>query len=249
MVITLTDAGTKKGESDNSKLYFPVNPSQINYKSAAYFQEYNIINMGAAKLPNGEEITTIGWESFFPGKNLQSLPFVKNGKLKKGSKIKNSNLTPNEIHNKLEAWRTKGTKLKLNITGTPFSFWVYIDSYEASSQDAYGSIYYTIEFSKAVSISVETVKIKAKASTVSGKTSGKTSGTQRNSKTSSQKKYTVKKGDCLWNIAKKFYKDPTKWKKIYNANKSTIEKAAKKHGKKSSSNGHWIYPGTVLKIT
>ena len=28
----------------------------------------------------------------------------------------------------------------------------------------------------------------------------------------------------------------------------TIEAAAKSHGKSSSGNGHWIYPGTVLSI-
>lgn len=64
----------------------------------------------------------------------------------------------------------------------------------------------------------------------------------------SSKTYTVKKGDCLWKISKKFYGKGSQWKKIYKANKSTIEKAAKKHGRKSSSNGHWIYPGTKLKI-
>lgn len=63
-----------------------------------------------------------------------------------------------------------------------------------------------------------------------------------------QKKYTVKKGDCLWKIARKYYGTGTKWKTIYNANKSLIEKTARKYGKKSSSNGWWIYPGTKLTI-
>lgn len=60
--------------------------------------------------------------------------------------------------------------------------------------------------------------------------------------------YTVKRGDTLWNIAKKYLGSGAKWKAIYNANKSTIEAAAKKMGRASSSNGHWIYPGTVLVI-
>lgn len=29
-------------------------------------------------------------------------------------------------------------------------------------------------------------------------------------------------GDCLWNIAKKYYGNGRKWKKIYNANKDKI---------------------------
>ena len=40
----------------------------------------------------------------------------------------------------------------------------------------------------------------------------------------------------------------TKWQSIYNLNKAAIEAAAKKYGRSSSSNGWWIYPGTVLKL-
>lgn len=61
-------------------------------------------------------------------------------------------------------------------------------------------------------------------------------------------RYVVKSGDCLWNISKKFYGTSTKWKTIYEANKALIEATAQKYGKKSSSNGWWIYPGTTLTI-
>ena len=67
-------------------------------------------------------------------------------------------------------------------------------------------------------------------------------------RTKSSKAYTVKSGDCLWNIAKKYYGDGSKWKTIYNANKSVIESTAKKYGKSSSQDGHWIYPKTQLTI-
>lgn len=79
-------------------------------------------------------------------------------------------------------------------------------------------------------------------------TSNKVTVTTPTKTVTSNKSYTVKSGDCLWNIAKKFYGDSTKWTKIYNANKSIIESTAKKYGKASSSNGHWIYPGTKLTI-
>lgn len=42
--------------------------------------------------------------------------------------------------------------------------------------------------------------------------------------------------DCLWRISDRFYKDPLKWKIIYNANTDLIK------------DPHWIYPGWVLKI-
>lgn len=60
--------------------------------------------------------------------------------------------------------------------------------------------------------------------------------------------YVVKKGDCLMYIARKELGDGTMWKEIYSLNQKVIEAEAKKRGRKSSSNGHWIYPGTVLKL-
>ncbi len=60
--------------------------------------------------------------------------------------------------------------------------------------------------------------------------------------------YTVVRGDSLWNIAKKFYGSGAKYTIIYDANIDVIESTAKAHGKKSSDNGHWIWPGEVLTI-
>lgn len=49
--------------------------------------------------------------------------------------------------------------------------------------------------------------------------------------------YTVVKGDCLWNIAKKFYGNGSKYTVIYDANRSVI-----------GGNPNLIYPGQVLTI-
>lgn len=50
------------------------------------------------------------------------------------------------------------------------------------------------------------------------------------------KTYKVKKGDCLWKIAKKFYGNGSKYKIIFNANRDKIK------------NANLIYPGQVLTI-
>ena len=69
-----------------------------------------------------------------------------------------------------------------------------------------------------------------------------------NNKGAESTTYTVQSGDCLWNIAKAAYGNGAKYKDIYNANKSAIEADAKKHGKESSREGHWIFPGLKLTI-
>lgn len=56
--------------------------------------------------------------------------------------------------------------------------------------------------------------------------------------------YTVKKGDCLWAIAQRYYGNGALWKNIYNANKALI--APRNKGKRVAY--YTIYVGQVLRI-
>ena len=60
--------------------------------------------------------------------------------------------------------------------------------------------------------------------------------------------YTVVKGDTLWTIADRLLGSPLRYAEIYDLNKEVIETEAQGRGKTDSSNGHWIFPGTVLQI-
>lgn len=60
--------------------------------------------------------------------------------------------------------------------------------------------------------------------------------------------YTVVKGDTLWSIAESLLGSPLRYAEIYNKNRDVIEAEAQNRGKKDSSNGHWIFPGTELII-
>lgn len=62
------------------------------------------------------------------------------------------------------------------------------------------------------------------------------SGTQQVQSNTAKKYHTVKKGDCLWNIAKAYYGNGAQYTKIYEANKDKIK------------NPNLIYPNQVFLI-
>ena len=86
------------------------------------------------------------------------------------------------------------------------------------------------------------------ALTKKAKKKKKTTRPSTKKSTKKKKTYRIVQGDTLCGISRKKYKTESKWRNIYNANKKVIEAAAKKHGRRNSDNGHWIYPGTVLTL-
>ena len=88
------------------------------------------------------------------------------------------------------------------------------------------------------SMQIQEVRIAKSAYTAKKTTSTQQVTSKKPATTKKSKRYyTVKSGDCLWNIAKKYYGDGSKYMKIYNANKSVIGK-----------NPDLIYPKQRLEI-
>ena len=126
---------------------------------------------------------------------------------------------------------------------------VSLESYElAEDASSYGvDVMAKIELLQYAPYHTKTIEFKKADSSSSTKTATVTQ--QRDtSTTSTSKTYTVKQGDNLWDIARVKLGNGERQTEIYNLNKATIEAAAKKYGRSSSSNGWWIYPGTVLKL-
>jgi nucleoid-associated protein YgaU len=94
--------------------------------------------------------------------------------------------------------------------------------------------YYTLELKEFREPVIKRVQIIKKAA--AAPTAQASKQPVRATKAPATKTYTVKKGDCLWNIAKKYYGNGSQYTKIVNANKSKIK------------NPSLIYPGWVLVI-
>lgn len=189
--------------------------------------EYKIIDKGDVAVPTGIGLASYSWQSAWPGENRTDQS------LQRGTWQ-----DPKTYHATMKDWAQKGTSLNLLVTGYPINVNVFIKKYEAQAAGAFGDLAYSVEFQEERTISIATETVTA--------AHGGNGGTTRPSNQGSQ--YTIKSGDTLWGIAKRFYGAGTKWPTIYNANKDIIESTAKKRGYRSSSNGHWIFPGVKITI-
>ena len=219
-------------KSGKREIRIPILPEQIKTKSGeATFATFDIMKKGEVAIPTGADLSSVNWESEFPGAQRKGDPL-----------IRGSWKDPKTYNSTIESWKTNGTKLNLIVLGYPINKDVYISEYASTAAGAFGDLAYEITFVEARDITIKTSKVAKKTTT----TSKKTTTTKRPA--TQDKTYTIKKGDTLWGISRKFYGTGTKWKTIYNANKNIIEKTAKKYGRSSSQNGHWIYPGVKLTI-
>lgn len=252
--------------SDDKKVQFPIAPSSLTINVKGRNESIELMNEGEVNLLKSPGLTEISFTALIPHPQLGKYPFAANSE-----PIDTFTNFLNEMLEKKKAFRfvvvrTAGTKLLFDT-----NLKVACESYDLKeSADNGFDVELTVNLKQYRDYGVKTitlVTVTKTTTTTTDKTTATTTPTttkpatttntstttasttaKRETKSSSGKKYKVKKGDTLWGISKKYYGSGAKWKKIYNKNKSTIEKAAKKHGKKSSSNGHWIYPGTTLTI-
>lgn len=206
------------------KIQIPVVPQSISSGADGRFAQYDIMKRGEVRVSEGRYLLPVSWESIFPGESRKKEPWVRKW------------TDPKELSEIFSQWRDTGELLKLVITDTNINMDCKVASYHPDETGGFGDISYSVSFIEHVDLVVVYKKNAAASSGSSGGSSGK------------GKTYTVKSGDCLWNIAQAQLGKGSRWKEIYNANKDIIEKEAKRRGKSSSNNGSLIWPGTVLSI-
>ena len=198
------------------RLSFCLLPEKVKAKATGNFISYNFINRGEVKMPNGQKLRTFSWKGTLPGEGMRNMPFVK----------QHLYHTPKEMIACIEKWRQNHTALTLMLTETPINCAVYLKDFDYEPTGGVGNYDYSISFIEAKDVTVYTVKeAKTTQSTQSSNTSsGSRPATKTDTNTNSEqtKTYTVKKGDCLWNIAKAKLGSGAKYMQIYNLNKGVI---------------------------
>jgi LysM repeat protein len=106
---------------------------------------------------------------------------------------------------------------------------------------------HTNDVNGGCSFSMDIKEVRIAKSACTGTSNKKTTSTQQTTSkkaTTSKRYYTVKTGDCLWTIAKKYYGNGMQYNKIYNANKAMIDKRNKGY----NVDKYTIYTGQKLLI-
>lgn len=194
---------------------FPVLPEKVATSYGAKNTSLQVCGVGEVTIIQDSSAAVIQFSSFFPKE------YFRGCRMKKVP-------TPKKAVEKILAMKESGKPVRFSITGTPgISMYCTIENFEVHEQGGDpGTVYYTLKLKEYREIKVRKIK-KAKV-VVSG---GRTDNSQ------AVQTYTVVKGDCLWNIAKRFYGDGAKYMVIYEANKGLI-----------GGNPNLIYPGQVLSI-
>lgn len=194
-------------QDNNGELQLPVKPTEFNVTVTHRNTVVNVIQLGDINLMGKTGLREVSLSSFFPAKDY-------NFSINSGRK------SPMSCVKQLEDWRNSGKPVRVIITDL-LNMEATIESFTWGEKDATGDIYYTLALK-------EYKKIKSSTSTVLGSSTSSSSAstTTRETKapeSSSGTTYTVKSGDSLWSIAKRFYGNGSQYTKIYNANKDKIK--------------------------
>lgn len=222
-----------KKKSDGAAFYFAVLPESIQGSMGACMQSFDIISKGTVKVPKGSAVKEVKWNGEFFGATKKKESIVKSKRW----------MSAKKSVNQLKKWMDNGIVLNLVVSGTWINMDVTISSLDVTEYGAYGNVKYTITLTQYRKLKIYTTKELQIAKLGNG---AKTKERDSHNDDGSKGNYEVVSGDTLWRISAIRCGGSSNWPKLYDANASTIEAEAKKHGKPSSDHGHWIYPGEVL---
>ena len=210
---------------------FPVAPEEISTETVNKNTAFTLVNEKEINIPRKPGLSEYSMDIRLPDEEYSWAYWQQDG----GSAIGSGFNTPDvyvDFLNKLKTDKSIFTLMIVEDDGGSFACTVTLETMTVTESKEWTVASCTF---KQYTDVVTRVK---KKTTTSGKVSKKPK----------KSSYTVADGDTLKKISKKMYGTQDYASKIYSWNKSAIEKAAKNHGRKSSSNGKYIYKGTKLTL-
>ena len=202
-------------QEGNGRIALPVKPEDYTVSVFHRNTVTNVIQTGDVNLMGKTGLREVSLSSFFPTKKYN---------------FGNFEADPLSLVEQIEGWRTSGKPCRV-VIGRALNMECTIESFSWGEQDATGDIYYRMALK-------EYKRIKTTKANITVQTDPPQQRETKAPEASGGKQYTVKSGDCLWNIAKQFYGNGAKYTDIVSANQNIFAKRSP----------NLIYAGEVLNI-
>ena len=195
--------------TDNDKIRFPVVPSSIGVNRSNNIDTQAVIKLGEVPIFNGTSLKTIEFTSFFPNQEYNFCDYT--GFMK-----------PYEFSEKIQKWMYEGKPLRVIVTDSPTNMQCLIQQFDTVEQDGTRDLYFTLNLLEYRPIEVSNLNNSSSSSSSDNLTRPSEEITNN-----TQKTHKVVKGDCLWDIAQKYYGKGSLYPKIKEANKSKYPSLSK----------------------
>lgn len=200
--------------TDNDKIRFPVVPPSIGVNRSNNIDTESVIKLGEVPIFNGTSLKTIEFTSFFPNQEYSFCDYT--GFMK-----------PYEFSEKIQKWMYEGKPLRVIVTDSPTNMQCLIQQFDTVEQDGTRDLYFTLNL-----LEYRPIEVPNLSNSNTSSNSNNTQNTSRPSETNTnsnnqQKTHKVVKGDCLYDIAKKYYGNGNLYPKIKEANKSKYPSLSK----------------------
>lgn len=203
-------------KTKDKAIRLPVIPSEFERVIDASYDTNAIIGLGDVAVLTSNGLAQLSLSSFFPNKEYSFNEYSNVPK-------------PYDMVRYFKEWKNKSTVVRVIFTGTDINQEMYITNFAYGEKDGTGDVYYNMDLLEYRPIIVPTVTENNSNNTqnTNRPTDNNNNNSNKNNTNNTQKTHKVKKGDCLWDIAQKYYGKGSLYPKIKEANKSKYPSLAK----------------------
>lgn len=202
-------------KTKDKAIRLPVIPSEFERVIDAGYDTNAIIGLGDVAVLTSNGLAQLSLSSFFPNNEYSFNEYSNVPK-------------PYDIVKYFKEWKNKGTVVRVIFTGTDINQEMYITNFSYGERDGTGDVYYNMDLLEYRPIIVPTITENNSNNTQNtNRPTDNNNNSNKNNTNNTQKTHKVKKGDCLWDIAQKYYGKGSLYPKIKEANKSKYPSLAK----------------------
>lgn len=210
-------------------IQLPVPPPNLTLKVNGKNKTVELLNLGEVNILKDPGLSEFNFKILLPGQVYPFATYIKGFK------------EPRYFLERFEKYKLDKKPVRLIVSrvapwGKPLfdtNMLVSLENYTVEEKAGEeGDIYVDLQLKQYKEYATQTIKLKK----ITGGKAKATTKKKRPTNRTAPKTHKVVRGDTLWGIARKYLGKGSRWREIYNLNKSKIK------------NPHWIYPGQVFRL-